>query len=272
MPRLIKKGSTDVVDYVFIRDSTDDSPETGITVTVLDMQYTRELSSPAAKVDAIVSDASLTTHVDNKIVEVDGVSSPGLYMVCWPDAVFATGVKMVTLTVIGTGYKPVHKEIQLVDFDPEDTVRLGLTALPNAPADAAGGLPISDAGGLELDVQLANTNQITAARMGALTDWIDGGRLDLLLDLIKVLTDRQEELMVAGTAQTGTLTTTMMSTDLTPTILSQYNGRIITFRKDTTSAGLRGLQTNITATAVNGDLTYSTIPIAPADGDTFEIT
>ncbi len=30
---------------------------------------------------------------------------------------------------------------------------------------------------------------ITAARMGALDDWIDGGRLDLLLDLIKVKTD-----------------------------------------------------------------------------------
>jgi len=56
------------------------------------------------------------------------------------------------------------------------------TALPAAAADAAGGIPISDAGGLDLDVKLANTNEITAARMGALTDWINGGRLDLLLD------------------------------------------------------------------------------------------
>ena len=36
-----------------------------------------------------------------------------------------------------------------VDLD--DSVRAGLTALPNAAADAAGGLPISDAGGLDLD-------------------------------------------------------------------------------------------------------------------------
>lgn len=56
--------------------------------------------------------------------------------------------------------------------------------LPNAAPDAAGGLPISDAGGLDLDAKLANTNEITAARMGALTDWIDGGRLDLLLDAL----------------------------------------------------------------------------------------
>lgn len=63
------------------------------------------------------------------------------------------------------------------------------TALPAAAADAAGGLVVSDAGGLDLDTQLANTNEITAARMGALTDWINGGRLDLLLDAIKAVTD-----------------------------------------------------------------------------------
>jgi len=74
-----------------------------------------------------------------------------------------------------------------VDLD--DAVRAGLTALPNAAADAAGGLAISDAGGLDLDAQLANTNEVTAARMGALTDWINGGRLDLLLDAVKVVTD-----------------------------------------------------------------------------------
>jgi len=58
------------------------------------------------------------------------------------------------------------------------------TAVPAAAADAAGGLAISDAGGLDLDTKLANTNEITAARMGALTDWINGGRLDLILDII----------------------------------------------------------------------------------------
>lgn len=39
-----------------------------------------------------------------------------------------------------------------VDLD--DAVRAGLSALPNAAADAAGGLPISDAGGLNLDGRL----------------------------------------------------------------------------------------------------------------------
>jgi len=39
-----------------------------------------------------------------------------------------------------------------MDFN--DAVRGGLTALPNANADAAGGLPISDAGGLALDTMV----------------------------------------------------------------------------------------------------------------------
>ena len=68
-------------------------------------------------------------------------------------------------------------------------VRAGLTALPSAAADAAGGLAISDAGGLDLDTKLANTNEVTAVRMATLTDWINGGRLDLLLDAIKAVTD-----------------------------------------------------------------------------------
>lgn len=69
-------------------------------------------------------------------------------------------------------------------LDLDDAVRGGMTALPNVAADAAGGLPISDAGELDLDTKLANTNEITAARMGALTDWINAGRLDAILDTI----------------------------------------------------------------------------------------
>lgn len=52
--------------------------------------------------------------------------------------------------------------LHAMDFD--DSVRGGLTALPNAAADAAGGLPISDAGGLDLDTLLA---ELAAANIPA---------------------------------------------------------------------------------------------------------
>lgn len=100
--------------------------------------------------------------------------------------------KSCIVTVADSATKAVEDQSFIVEtfghasamYPPDftDAVRLGLTALPNAAADAAGGLPISDAGGLDLDSKLANTNEVTAARMGALTDWINGGRLDLILD------------------------------------------------------------------------------------------
>lgn len=182
MPRIIKKGSTDIIDYIVIRDSTTGAPETGVTITDLDLQYVRNGVAPSTKVDATALAAIDSAHGDNKMIAVDDTDQPGLHRVDWPDAAFASGVDQVVCTVKGTGFDPAHREFQLVDFDPEDAVRLGLTALPNAAANAAGGLPKSTAGGLDLDAKLANTNEITAARMGALTDWINGGRLDLILD------------------------------------------------------------------------------------------
>lgn len=158
---VIKKGSTDVTRYVMLRDSTAGTPETGYTITSLDLQYTRNQSTPAAKVDATALAATNTAHTDNYAIQVDATSSPGLYRIDWPDAAFATGADKVILVVSGTGLDPAVEEIELVNYDPADAVRLGLTALPNAAADAAGGLPISDAGGLDLDTQiLTNINTI----------------------------------------------------------------------------------------------------------------
>jgi len=88
------------------------------------------------------------------------------------------------------GFRAAGLNNVLVDDAYSATRGLTGTALPAAAADAAGGLPISDAGGLDLDSKLANTNEVTAARMGALTDWINGGRLDLIIDAIQACTDR----------------------------------------------------------------------------------
>jgi hypothetical protein len=146
MPRLIQKGSTDISLYFLIVDSADGSPETGVTITDLDLQYVRFGAAPVAKVDATALAATNSAHADNKAIEIDGTDQPGLYRVDWPDAAFATGVDGVVLTVKGTGFHPAHMEIQLVDFDPTDAVRLGLTALPNAIPGAAGGLLKTDLG------------------------------------------------------------------------------------------------------------------------------
>ena len=56
------------------------------------------------------------------------------------------------------------------------------TALPAAAADAAGGVPVSDAGGLDLDGMNTNINDIETDTNELQGDWANGGRLDLLLD------------------------------------------------------------------------------------------
>jgi hypothetical protein len=153
MPQILK-GSTDVTRYVMLRDSSAGTPETGYTITNLDLQYTRNREEPAAKVDAVALSDQDDAHTDNRSIEIDGTSSPGLYRVDWPDAAFATGADKVILVVSGAGLDPAVEEIELVNFNHQDGVRLGLTALPAAAADAAGGLPISDAGGLDLDAKI----------------------------------------------------------------------------------------------------------------------
>lgn len=54
-------------------------------------------------------------------------------------------------------------------------------AIPNAAADAAGGLPISDTGGLDLDALNIAAVRLTAVRAQVLDDWIAAGRLDSIL-------------------------------------------------------------------------------------------
>jgi len=110
----------------------------------------------------------------------------------------------LALNAAAAGADDADARYVIVPWDPFDAMRMGLTALPNAAANAAGGLPISAGGGLALDTQLANTNEVTAARMGALTDWINGGRLDLLLDAIPTTAMRGTDSAALAASWTAT--------------------------------------------------------------------
>lgn len=95
---------------------------------------------------------------------------------------FATGILPWRGPIIG--FRAAGLNGLLIEDAFSATRGLAGTALPAAAADAAGGLVVSDAGALDIDAKLAATNEVTAARMGALTDWIDGGRLDLIIDAV----------------------------------------------------------------------------------------
>lgn len=151
--RDVKKGTTDVSTIIRIVDSTNGTPETGVTSATsgLDLKYRRE---GAATVDLTESNLSALTdaHSDGGMLHIGA----GYYRVDVPDAAFATGAPGVLIFGTVTDMVVIGTYHMLTDYDPYDAVRMGLTALPNAAADAAGGLPISDAGGLDLDNNVAN--------------------------------------------------------------------------------------------------------------------
>lgn len=160
----VKKGTTDVTVYIKVIDSTDGTPETSVAYDTagVDLWYMREGSDHTAITEATQTAGG--AHSDGGFVHI----SDGVCRLDLPDAACATGVDHVYVGGTFTGMLVIGVAINLVAYDPFDTVRLGLTALPNAAADAAGGLPISDAGGLDLDTQigtdidaiLADTNEL----------------------------------------------------------------------------------------------------------------
>jgi len=165
MKLAIVKASTNVTVYLFIQDSsaTDGSGLTGLVYNSsgLVCYYVRPLAAAAAL--SLATQTVTGAHSDGGFVEVDATNMPGLYRLDLSDAICATGVDSVVVMLKGaTDMAPVLLEIQLTDLDLNDGVRAGLTALPNAAADAAGGLPISDAGGLDLDTLDSNVSAILA--------------------------------------------------------------------------------------------------------------
>lgn len=118
----IKVGTLDVTRYVMLVDATAGTPETGYTITDLDLQYTRNRLAPSTKVDATALAATDSAHGDNQAIQVDATSSPGLYRIDWPDAAFAAGVNKVILVVSGPGLHPAVEEIQLVQTTLDDMV------------------------------------------------------------------------------------------------------------------------------------------------------
>ncbi len=95
---------------------------------------------------------------------------------------FCTGVLPWRGPIIG--FRAAGLNNALIDSAYSATRGLGGTALPDAVADAAGGLPISDAGELDMDALNTAALRLTVARAAILTDWINDGRLDLLLDAV----------------------------------------------------------------------------------------
>lgn len=101
-----------------------------------------------------------------------------------------------------------------------------------------------------------------------------GGRMDSNVSALDndnaaaISLSKASSAVVRGAAETGTLSTTEMTTDLTEATTDHYKGRLIIW----TSGALKDQATDITAyVTTGGKLTYTATTDAPANTDTFVI-
>ena len=155
-----KRGQTSVVLRVKILDSSATTGEglTGLTSassglivsTIADNEATATAYTVAAgNVETITTLGTYAAPTSGKcrFKEVDATNHPGVYEIHLADARFAvSSAKSLLVSVLGaTDCAETDLVVPLRDLDPYDSVRAGLTALPNAAAAASGGLPTVNA-------------------------------------------------------------------------------------------------------------------------------
>lgn len=140
----IHVGATSVIGPdIFIQDSTSTTGagKTGLVFNTSSLTCYYHRNTASASVAVTLATMTLGTFASGGFKEVDATNMPGVYSFCPPDAALASGASRVVFTFAGaTGMSSVTLEIELTAFDPLDAVRGGFTALPNANAEAAGGL------------------------------------------------------------------------------------------------------------------------------------
>lgn len=178
--RWIKKGTTDVSTVIRIVDSTSGAPETAVEhdTSGIALWYRRDGATQTAITEAALASLD-AAHSDGGIEHI----GDGYYRLDLPDAACATGVNGLLVGGTVTGMVVLGTYIPLVDHDPYDAVRMGMTALPNAAADAAGGLPISDAGGLDLDAQIGTDIDAILVDTGTTLD----GKIDTIDGIVDAI-------------------------------------------------------------------------------------
>jgi hypothetical protein len=265
-------GTTDYTKTVFIPDpaSTDGSGKTGLVAADLTVSYTRvETDNDVVVTDVTGSLNNLTAltdaHTDWGVKEVSSTLAPGLYRLDIADAVFATGawsaVVYVMITTSAAAASPI--EFDLVAFNKLDGVRLGLTALPNAAADAAGGLPISDAGGLDLDGRL---DAAVSSRMATYTQ-----PTGFLAATFPSGTVANTTNITAGTVTTATNVTNISAGGI---VAASFGANAITAAKldpDVTTELQAGLATSASLTTVEGKIDTIDVIVDAILVDTAEI-
>jgi hypothetical protein len=154
------KGATSRSVEITILDAITGVPTAGLAFNSsgIDLEYCREAT-------ACTDITEVTQTVGGAWTSGGFVSKGhGVYRLDVPDAALATGVNSVNIQGTITGYIVVGGTIKLVNYNAEDVVRLGLTALPNVVSGSTGAIPVIDANGnVQADVEAVDDDATSAS-------------------------------------------------------------------------------------------------------------
>lgn len=142
--RTILAGVADQTIDIFVMDATSTvgAGLSGLVFNAAGLKcYYRKGATGSATQLTLATQTVGGAHSDGGFVEIDATNMKGIYRLDLSDTIVAA-IPWATLYLFGaTNMVPVVVELEIVSYNPFDGVRLGLTALPNAAAEASGGLP-----------------------------------------------------------------------------------------------------------------------------------
>jgi len=165
MSRQVYKGSTDVSVVIRIIDSTDGTPETGVTSATsgLNFWYRRE----GAAVTNFSTEGDLTAltdaHSDEDFLHI----SDGYYRVDVADAAFATGVNGVLIGGTVTGMIVQGVYVELID-PPAPRKNIALSDIPFYMVDSTDG--VTPETGLTVTAEVSKDGGAFASAAGTVTE------------------------------------------------------------------------------------------------------
>lgn len=153
----ILKNQTSVLIGIFIQDSssTTGAGLTGLTSgsSGLVCYRARADDGNAAATQIALTGGTRGTWSSGGFIEKDATNMPGVYELGLPNTAVASGSNWVIVMLKGaTNMAPLVLEIQLVAYDPEDAIHLGLSSLPNTAVTTNGSLITSGSGTAQLSV------------------------------------------------------------------------------------------------------------------------
>lgn len=158
-------GTTSKSVGVFIQDSTSTTGAglTGLaynTASLIAYWYQAGVSAPAAIPLATLASAT-ASYSSGGFFELDATHTPGHYRLDIPNAVLTGATSAVVVLRGATNMAQLQLEIELTAWNNQDAVHGGLSALPNAAANANGGLPILSSSGTTLAYTISTLTTYT---------------------------------------------------------------------------------------------------------------